>query len=236
MPTREQMDEATEFIRETLGAEYAKRGEVVYQFRSHPSGRYVFADHEISRFSELGEARKAHALDHHVHWEGFTRDQQRGVIRRVLDGAGPDTWMDGIAPADPAEALRLRCAEMDAEEQAARLALAGEPNPMTYEPRVAEAYRLRSEVPCQPPSPRSASDEELDRIIDGMVRGWCDQARSESVRGGERSARSPEPGPHGAHPSHSGRVLDGIERSRSRIEAKSRARGDGRDHEPEPER
>lgn len=60
-------------------------------------------------------------------------------------------------------------AEMDAEEQAARLALASEPDPISYEARVAEAYRQRSEAPG-PPAP--TIDPELDRHIDELAQQW----------------------------------------------------------------
>ena len=60
-------------------------------------------------------------------------------------------------------------AQMDAEEQAARLAHAGEPDPIPYDTRIAEAYRLRSEAPGTPaPSP----SPELERIVDETVRQW----------------------------------------------------------------
>jgi hypothetical protein len=205
MPTGEQMDDATESIQEALAAAYAEQGGAAYQLSGHPSGRYVFADHEISRFSELGEAKKALALDYYVDWEGFSRDQQRGVIRRVLDGAGPETWMEGIEPADPGQDLGLRCAEMDAEEQASRLALAGVPDPIAYDDRVAEAYRRQSEALRDPPESRSVSDVGIDRIIDDLERGWCRRAKPGSV----------------------------LEKAHARLAARFREIENRRDHEPE---
>ena len=83
-----------------------------------------------------------------------------GDVRGVPDGDG-----ELLSPAG----MNALLAQMDAEEQAARLAHAGEPDPMTYDARIAEAFRLRSEAPV-PPSP--SPSPELERIVDETVRQW----------------------------------------------------------------
>jgi hypothetical protein len=72
--------------------------------------------------------------------------------------------------------LKRLNAEMDAEEQAARLALAGELDPMPYEARVADAHRQRSESPDKPPP---APSPELDRHIDELAQQWKSTAAAE---------------------------------------------------------
>lgn len=62
----------------------------------------------------------------------------------------------------PHEDPKLLFARMDTEEQAARLALAGEPDPVPYDARIAEAYRLRSEGSgASPREPAPAASAEL---------------------------------------------------------------------------
>ncbi len=80
------------------------------------------------------------------------------------------------------EEIRALGAEWEADEHAARVRDYGEADAATYQARMAEAYRFRAEaIGPSPPDPPPVGDEELDRIITELERGWREQAKSDSV-------------------------------------------------------
>ena len=48
-------------------------------------------------WDRLSPDERRATLGARIDWQGFTDEQKRRVIQRVLDSEDPDTWMDGLA-------------------------------------------------------------------------------------------------------------------------------------------
>jgi hypothetical protein len=54
------------------------------------------ADDGFFFWGELTQAHMRNALARGIDWEGFAEAQEQDVVRRVIDGQGPGSWMDGV--------------------------------------------------------------------------------------------------------------------------------------------
>ncbi|RUL89421.1 hypothetical protein [Tautonia sociabilis] len=93
------------------------------------------------------------------------------------------------------EEIRALNGEWEADEHAARVRDYGEADAATYPARMAESYRLRAEALGPAPPPQTpVGPEELDRIVDDLVRQWRETTPSGSIleRTTARSAARPK--------------------------------------------
>jgi hypothetical protein len=150
---------------------------------------------EIERLQSGGSGNKPWAALTHgekyvalaeIEWPGFTRKEELGAIARILADEPPEVWMEGIGSRDddplpsPGE-LRSLAEEIRQDEHAARVRYYGEADAATYDARMAEAYRHRSEALGLAGAPERpmVTDAELERLVGELERSWA--ARAELI-------------------------------------------------------
>jgi hypothetical protein len=101
VPTREQIETTIGRIKVLIGTTYME-GQEYDAGDQHPPRSGL----EPIPFNALTRGDRIELLDMVVDWEGFTDAQRGSVKRRVLEGRGAESWMDGIGPAEPSRPLR----------------------------------------------------------------------------------------------------------------------------------
>jgi hypothetical protein len=98
-PTREQIEATMGRIKEVTGVTYME-GIEYDAGDQHPRRSGL----EPIPFHALTSGDRVEILASGVDWEGFTDAQRGTVIRRVIEGHGAESWMEGLAPAEPGDA------------------------------------------------------------------------------------------------------------------------------------
>lgn len=166
-PTRDQIEATIERIKELSGITYME-GEEYDAGDQHPPRPGL----EPIPFHALTSGDRVELLAMLIDWEGFTDAQRGTVIRRVIEGQAPESWMEGIAPPGETRAL---AEEIRQDEHAARVRDYGEADAATYDARMAEAYRYRADAlgAAGAPERTPVADAEVERIVSELERGWA---------------------------------------------------------------
>ncbi|QEH36601.1 hypothetical protein OJF2_51850 [Aquisphaera giovannonii] len=133
-------------------------------------------------WKDMPEPSKLALLQDQVDWSGVSNRDRATILlgqidvgkitdvqrNRLIDAATREEPVAGEKPLSAAQVKALG-AEIRADEHAARVRDFGEADAATYDARMAEANRLRSEEhgPVQPPSPPITEAE-----LQGVERGW----------------------------------------------------------------
>jgi len=109
MPTKEQMETASEHIKDVIGRNYIEGDGDQCSCWFQPEGggavgMTIFQGVPAGTpepFAEMPSKAKAELLATCVGWDGFTDGERADVINRVLDGEDMEFWMDGIKNYNP---------------------------------------------------------------------------------------------------------------------------------------
>jgi hypothetical protein len=95
MPTRKQIENAVEMIKDAISSDFIVRkpGTNDQPGRSEAPG---VSEWQEKLFHMLEPAEQIAALGKHVEWEGFSESDKSRVIRSVLEGKDEKNWMNGV--------------------------------------------------------------------------------------------------------------------------------------------
>jgi hypothetical protein len=128
MPTKEQMKTAFRQIADVIGRNYIEGDgdQCSCWFQPEgggPVGRSLFQGAPVGTpepFTDLPDKARIELLVDCVDWEGFTGTERRSVQQRVLEGGGPESWMNGIQVAGHAMSPKALFSEWTADYAAAQ--------------------------------------------------------------------------------------------------------------------
>lgn len=160
MPTTKEIEDAQQQIHDLVDLECLQGPNGAAQV-----GEGMDAPENVVGFFEIEPKDQFSFLATQLSWDGFTNDQTLDIIDRVMDGHGPEQWMDGIVASDQQPVFE----EIRADEHSARVRDFGEADAAGYEARMAEAYAVQADALELEPMPGPPITPE---VLDEIERGW----------------------------------------------------------------
>lgn len=156
MPTTREIEDAQQQIQDVVDGRYVEGANSVG--RVQPGAD---APENAVGFTDLGEGDQLTLLAFDPPWFGFSTDQAFDVMDRVMEGHGPEQWMDGIVASDQQAVFD----EIRADDHAARVRDFGEADAAGYADRMADAYALQADaLGPEPPQGAPITMGDLDEI------------------------------------------------------------------------